>query len=376
MTWQRAIPVIVAVALLAGCTSTTRAPRSRGEGPMIRALIGERDAATIESTTAFRVETGGLVLMRSERSGAVEVSASGRTLDIRVTPGGNVGTAQDDVAIIPENGGDVRVAGVTYAGRVRVRVAMSGKLHIINVLPLETYLEGVVPHEIGNPGPEAFAAVEAQAVTARTYALGRIEDRRDEPFDVFAGVRDQVYRGRERVFRSSSAAVRDTRGIVLEHRGGTGPHVLQRDVRRAHIGHPPDVAAPRRRRLSPRGIRSPRPFRRELLPLGAELPLALLVQRQGTRPDTAQDVADRDRGTGRPGRVTRRPADRRALAVGAGVAPGDRHHDGDLRRQRRPHSLGPHARHRTGPYSPERDVRHRTHHARRTHRPRRRHRRR
>jgi stage II sporulation protein D len=83
------------------------------------------------------------------------------------------------------------------------------------VLPLETYLEGVVPHEIGNPGPDAYAALEAQAVTARTYALGRIEQRRGEDFDVFAGVRDQVYRGVSGATRSAAAAVRDTRGLVV-----------------------------------------------------------------------------------------------------------------------------------------------------------------
>jgi stage II sporulation protein D len=56
-------------------------------------------------------------------------------------------------------------------------------------------------------------------MTARTYALSPIDARRGEPFDVFAGVRDQVYRGKERVFRATSASVRDTRGVVLEHRG-------------------------------------------------------------------------------------------------------------------------------------------------------------
>jgi stage II sporulation protein D len=91
----------------------------------------------------------------------------------------------------------------------------TSKLLAVNTLPLETYLEGVVPHEIGNPGPDAYAALAAQAVTARTYALGRVELNRAEPFDVFAGVRDQVYRGKEKTSRATTSAVRDTRGEVL-----------------------------------------------------------------------------------------------------------------------------------------------------------------
>jgi stage II sporulation protein D len=186
---------------------------------VIRALIGEYQRLSVDVTGPFRVESGGLVLTRGASAGSATVRAEGRSLEVGVDPGGGVASAPDVVAIVPERGGEVRVDGVGYGGRIVVRVGLSGRLQAINVLPLEEYLEGVVPHEIGNPGPDAYAAMEAQAITARTYALSRIEERKAEPFDVFAGVQDQVYRGRSRLSRTASAAVRDTRGVVLTYRG-------------------------------------------------------------------------------------------------------------------------------------------------------------
>jgi stage II sporulation protein D len=186
---------------------------------VIRALLGEYGRLSVDVSAPFRVESGGVVLVRSTSAGSATMRADGRSLRVGLEPDGSVASAPDAVAIVPEGGGEVRVDGVGYGGRILVRVALSGKLQAINVLPLEEYLEGVVPHEIGDPGPDAYAAVEAQAITARTYALSRIEERQGEAFDVFAGVQDQVYRGHSRVSRSASAAVRDTRGVVLTYRG-------------------------------------------------------------------------------------------------------------------------------------------------------------
>jgi stage II sporulation protein D len=121
--------------------------------------------------------------------------------------------------VVEAPGAALSVGGVWYSGRVLVRAGDAGGVEIINLVPLETYLEGVVPHEIGEPGPDAYAAVEAQAIAARTYALSRMAMNRNQPWDVEAGVMDQVYRGREKQSRLASSAVRDTRGLVLSFRG-------------------------------------------------------------------------------------------------------------------------------------------------------------
>lgn len=230
------IAVLALVAALPACTGGVRRPAAGG-APVIRALIGERESVRVEVTGAFDVETGGLVLMRSPGAAAAEVTRSGDALQVRIDPAGSSGVGDLDITIDPAAGAEVRVAGVAYDGRIVVRPGEGSRLMVINVLPLESYLEGVVPHEIGNPGPDAFAALEAQSITARTYALSRIRQRREEPFDVFAGVRDQVYRGKSGTMRTTTAAVRDTRGLVLED----GGHLCRTYYSATCGGHTSDI---------------------------------------------------------------------------------------------------------------------------------------
>ena len=51
----------------------------------------------------------------------------------------------------------------------------------------------MVPLEIGPRGPEELAAVEAQAVAARTYAVAQLGGQWDMGFDLYGTVEDQAY---------------------------------------------------------------------------------------------------------------------------------------------------------------------------------------
>jgi stage II sporulation protein D len=121
----------------------------------------------------------------------------------------------------PDPPGRVRVEGRELRGIVRVS-ARAGSLFVANELPLEDYLRGVVPKEIGRRPPEEREAVAAQAVAARTYTVRRLDQYNSLPFDVFGDVRDQVYAGVEGEDAVADAAVRETTGIVLADDGG-GP---------------------------------------------------------------------------------------------------------------------------------------------------------
>jgi stage II sporulation protein D len=213
--------------LAAGCATAppggeaTRkgAPRP-GREPTIRVLVlATGTSATIASTAAVKVTTGGgTVLLQSEHGGTITAQRASRALRVRLDATGEDATAEGEM-IIEAAGAALSVGGVWYSGRVLVRPHETSGIELVNLVPLETYLEGVVPHEIGEPGPDAYAAVEAQAVAARTYALSRMDLNRNQPWDVEAGVMDQVYRGREKQSRLASSAVRDTRGLVLSYRG-------------------------------------------------------------------------------------------------------------------------------------------------------------
>lgn len=117
----------------------------------------------------------------------------------------------------------VTFAGRRYRGAVRVVASDSG-LVVVNVLGVEDYLRGVVPLEIGVRGPNEQAAVEAQAIAARSYTWVRLSAAqaagpRTSTFDMAATVADQVYGGADAEREPTDRAVRTTAGMVLKFGG-------------------------------------------------------------------------------------------------------------------------------------------------------------
>ncbi len=82
-------------------------------------------------------------------------------------------------------------------------------------LPLETYLQGVVPYEMGEDFPPE--ALKAQAVCARTYVLNRLSA--GAAWDVTDTTNDQVFRGLAAREGPCAQAVQETAGLVLTWRG-------------------------------------------------------------------------------------------------------------------------------------------------------------
>jgi stage II sporulation protein D len=175
-------------------------------------------SATVATTGGFRVTANGVLRFESKLSGTVSIYRDGRGLAVRHDASGQNAAGESEIVIEPLEK-PVSVGGVWYPGSIRALPRDDGGVDLVSLVPLETYLEGVVPHEIGEPGPEAYAAVEAQAIAARTYAMSRMRLNRDKPFDVEAGVMDQVYRGNEKRGRLTTSAVTETKGIVLTHKG-------------------------------------------------------------------------------------------------------------------------------------------------------------
>lgn len=92
-----------------------------------------------------------------------------------------------------------------------------GHLLVVNVVDLEDYVAGVVSSEVN---PEWHKELlRTQAVAARTYVLHKKLEHAGQPFDVYASIQDQVYKGRQNVNRAVLDAVRRTRGQVLTYEG-------------------------------------------------------------------------------------------------------------------------------------------------------------
>lgn len=108
--------------------------------------------------------------------------------------------------------GAIRVGSLKVRGDVVVRLR-SNRLQLINVLPLEEYLLGVVGAEM--PPTFPLEALKAQAVAARTYALRKKLDAADPDVHLGAGVLHQVYRGLSHSDEKVREAIEATRGEVL-----------------------------------------------------------------------------------------------------------------------------------------------------------------
>jgi stage II sporulation protein D len=110
----------------------------------------------------------------------------------------------------------VRVNGKAYRGKIELFVNDRGTLTVVNVVPLEEYLKGVVPNELGFP---ALEAEKAQAVAARTYAIANINQFGKQGFDILPTTRSQVYRGYSSESQMATRAVLETKGIVATYHG-------------------------------------------------------------------------------------------------------------------------------------------------------------
>ncbi len=104
-------------------------------------------------------------------------------------------------------------SGRRYRGTIDFVPDGSG-VAVINRVDLEEYLRGVLPGELGSRDPRDRAALQAQAVAARSYAAARMGERRPQ-YDVTATVADQVYAGMSSEQPETDDAVRATRGLVL-----------------------------------------------------------------------------------------------------------------------------------------------------------------
>jgi stage II sporulation protein D len=104
--------------------------------------------------------------------------------------------------------------GGHWRGRFKVFLNPRGQLSVATRLPLERYLLGVVPGEIGALSDSLLEAGRAQAVAARSYTLFYRGRRGSEGFDLFATVEDQLFSPSEAEQPFATRCVETTRGLV------------------------------------------------------------------------------------------------------------------------------------------------------------------
>ena len=108
--------------------------------------------------------------------------------------------------------------GRRYRGELVYRASPGGLL-VLNRIRVDDYLAGVVPLEIGNRPASDSAAVQAQAIAARSYAYTHIDPGAARGYDVTSTVADQVYGGVDVETPLATRSIASTRGMVLKYAG-------------------------------------------------------------------------------------------------------------------------------------------------------------
>ena len=134
--------------------------------------------------------------------------------DLKLTVAGKAKALPGPLSFAPGKGSTLTLDGKGFRGELRA-TAIAKTLQIVDTVALDQYILGVVPGEMPKEWPAA--ALQAQAVAARSYALASIVKNRD--FDLYADPRSQMYYGVAAESPATTAAVKATKGEILTYGG-------------------------------------------------------------------------------------------------------------------------------------------------------------
>jgi stage II sporulation protein D len=222
----RRTALALALALIACSTRSPRIPMDRPPEPRTDRTPGTAIRIALAATSpllsatrdfAWYTADGRTLVLRSQRAQVwrLETSAEGNVR--AVVPAGTATSWQRQLLLRPLDTGFVTVNGKRFRGDLLVSRGADGLPLVVNRVGLEDYLRGVVAVEMGSRPRSDSAALQAQAIASRSYAILRMTDRPD--FDLRATVADQAYGGVDAENANASAAVTATRGLVLRYQG-------------------------------------------------------------------------------------------------------------------------------------------------------------
>lgn len=216
-----AIAACTSVAPSAGAPLGPRARRLQDAGDAtIRVLLStSRNPPSVSSSGGLILtDVAGSLIARGERNAVWRFEHEGRRIRA-VRPDGVVTVWTNPPMLVRAvSGALLSVGGSPYRGDLAVYGTDTGVV-VVNVVKIDDYLRGVVPLEIGTRSDADSAAVQAQAVTARSYAFIHLSNDASRMYDVTGGELDQVYKGVAAESPVGSQAVESTRTLVLKYAG-------------------------------------------------------------------------------------------------------------------------------------------------------------
>ena len=173
--------------------------------------------ATATQRTAFVASftAAGLTFPPTVPGGPFTVTRSDGVAQIDVRRGATSLANVPGNVVLSSPDGIVRIGTRLYRGVAEVHIAAGGgAIAGINELPLEQYLWGVVPRELGPIAFPELEALKAQSVAARTYAIANFNKRASDGYNLLPTTADQVYGGFQDEHPLSTQAVNETEGVI------------------------------------------------------------------------------------------------------------------------------------------------------------------
>ena len=180
----------------------------------------------VPAGSAARPETVRVALLRGIDQVTVDgvglLVTDGGGEQLRVTPPLTVRAERGRLRVNGRSAGSLAISvpaaasvnGRSYRGSLEIAPAERGLL-VVNELPLELYLVGLINSEISSSWP--LEAIKAQAVVARTFALYQKEARKGGRYHLESSTLDQVYEGSAGEDDRAAFAVRETAGEALTY---------------------------------------------------------------------------------------------------------------------------------------------------------------
>jgi len=210
---------LVAGAVLAGCAVGLRADTV--SPPMI--LSGAPDTIRVRilyTKSPTHLDATGPFQYQLRKGG--KIYPGNAAIRVRAMHGTMVfdhKSLKGDVSVVPVSPTDtIRINGRRYRGALTFHPLGTGRYDVVETLVLEEYLYGVLPREVGGDWP--LESLKAQAVVSRTYVVANRAADPSQRFDVYSGVRDQVYGGLEDEVPAANQAVDQTQGEILQDQEG------------------------------------------------------------------------------------------------------------------------------------------------------------
>ena len=174
---------------------------------------------TVEGRTTRSATFASVLALDPKSSGALAAADMQYRVTVTLDGGVIVVTPPEGRVRIEPSAAPLEIDTRAYRGALEIFGNARRTLTVVNELPLETYLLGVVPNELSPAAFGQLEALKAQAVAARTYIHRNMGQFKKEGYDICATDACQVYFGALTEDPLATQAVVETRGMIAAYGG-------------------------------------------------------------------------------------------------------------------------------------------------------------